>query len=109
MVLLGLMARTPQVTGMPSIPGIFTSSSTTSGRTCGTSASASSPHATSPTTCMSGLQTQASSAAATKLMLNLQQQMEKKKETGRCPGETRPVYPDKGCVGEVLGSEYFLP
>jgi len=24
-------------------------------------------------------------------------------------GETRPVYPDKGCVGEVLGSEYLLP
>ena len=23
-------------------------------------------------------------------------------------GETRPVYPDKGCVGEVLGSEYLL-
>lgn len=43
-------------------------------------------------------------------MLNLQQAtVEKKKETGRCPGETRPVYPDKGCVGEVLGSEYFLP
>ena len=24
-------------------------------------------------------------------------------------GETRPVYPDKGCVGEVLGSVYLLP
>src|SRR6266705_851776 len=24
-------------------------------------------------------------------------------------GETRPVDPDKGCVGEVLGTEYFLP
>src|SRR5713101_6743485 len=24
-------------------------------------------------------------------------------------GETRPVYPDKGCVGEVLGSVYLPP
>jgi len=33
----------------------------------------------------------------------------KKKRPVAVLGETRPVYPDKGCVGEVLGSVYLLP
>jgi|SRR5215469_12869219 len=37
-------------------------------------------------------------------MLNLH-----KKRPVAVLGETRPVDPDKGCVGEVLGAEYFLP
>jgi hypothetical protein len=32
-----------------------------------------------------------------------------KKRPAAVLGETRPVDPDKGCVGEVLGTEYFLP
>jgi hypothetical protein len=37
-----------------------------------------------------------------KLMLNLQRDSRKKRPVAVL-GETRPVYPDKGCVGEVLG------
>ena len=47
-------------------------------------------------------------AAAAKLMLNLHSFAQKKRPVVVL-GETRPVDPDKGCVGEVLGTQYFLP
>jgi hypothetical protein len=40
---------------------------------------------------------------------HLQQHIPKEKRPVAVLGETRPVYPDKGCVGEVLGSVYLLP
>jgi len=54
------------------------------------------------------LKTKASFSAAEKLMLNLQKIQNIKKRPVAVLGETRPVYPDKGCVGEVLGSVYLL-
>src|SRR6266699_1425329 len=59
--------------------------------------------------CLAVVNRKESLADSAKHFCHLQKTPFAKKRPVVVLGETRPVDPDKGCVGEVLGTEYFLP
>jgi len=54
--------------------------------------------------CLAVVNRQESLADPAKHFCHLQMNALEKKRPVAVLGETRPVYPDKGCVGEVLGA-----